>query len=276
MFRPWHPPVQRAPYSNRPGQRVAPSRARPHSEDAQPNEFVNKREGCPPAVSSSVAHNQPPQRGGRGTNRPPITRWDKQFIIWEPNGHIGRPPPPHSGVSSTPYPELPHPATDGRGGPRHPSATQPANYIAPRLGSFPSISSMPTVDVPTPKRRKLESSPPPEIKREFPTEAAAASTFTSVSPVSSVTLVGDHKVKRERSISPGLSTEPQLIAAGSKRYAPLPPECQKSQPNYRAARNAWARKEQEALKRLGLRVVRTLIRYVLYHSATLISYMSAS
>ncbi|KAI0255707.1 hypothetical protein BJV78DRAFT_1172590 [Lactifluus subvellereus] len=258
MFRPWHPPAQRAPHSNRPGQRAAPSRARPHSEDAQPNEFVNKRQRCPPAVSSSVTRNQPPRRGGRGTNRPSVTRRDKQLTIWEPTGSVRRPPPPHSGVSATPYSELPPPATGGSG-PRHPNAAQPPNDIAPRLGSFPLTPSTPTVDALAPKRRKLESTPPPEIKREFPTEVMAA-TFTSVSPVSSVTLVGDHKVKRERSISPELSAEPQLIAAGSKRYAPLPPECKQSQPNYRVARNAWARKEQEALKRLGLRVVRTFIR----------------
>jgi hypothetical protein len=80
--------------------------------------------------------------------------------------------------------------------------------------------------------------------------------------VSSETLVGEHKIKRERSISPDLSEPPQLITAGSKRYAPLPPQCKKSQPNYMTARNAWARKEQEALKRLGLKVIRTFIRFV--------------
>jgi hypothetical protein len=95
-----------------------------------------------------------------------------------------------------------------------------------------------------------------------------------VSPVSSETLVSEHRVKRERSISLELSAEPQLITAGSKRFAPLPPECKKSHPNHNAARNAWAKKEQEALKRLGLKVVRTFIRYVVQHSALPFSHMS--
>jgi hypothetical protein len=93
--------------------------------------------------------------------------------------------------------------------------------------------------------------------------------------VSSETLVGEHRVKRERSISPDLSAVPQLITSGSKRYAPLPPECRKSQPRYKMARNAWARKEQEALKRLGLKVVRTFIRFVVHHSVLPFSHMSS-
>jgi hypothetical protein len=86
--------------------------------------------------------------------------------------------------------------------------------------------------------------------------------------MSSETLVGEHHgVKKERSISPELSpTEPQLITAGTKRYQPLPPECMKSRPNYRAARSVWAKKEQEALKRLGFKVVRTFVRSVVHHS----------
>jgi hypothetical protein len=270
MFRPWYPPTQRGSTSSRPGQRLAPSRTRPHAEDAQPNEFVNKRQRCPPAVNSAV-HNQPPRRDGRGANRPLAIRREKQFIVWDPSSRTRRPPPPQSSVSAGPYPGLLPIATGG--GPRHVNAAHPTNDATPKFGSFTPTPSMLTLEAPAPKRRKLESPPRPEMKREFPTETTAFTFASSVSPVSSVTLVGDHKVKRERSISPELSaaSEPQLITAGSRRYAPLPPECKKSQPHYRAARNAWARKEQEALKRLGLRVVRTFIRSVPPHSATQIS-----
>jgi hypothetical protein len=50
----------------------------------------------------------------------------------------------------------------------------------------------------------------------------------------------------------------------------------KSQPNYKAARSAWAKKAQEELKRLGLRVVRTFIRFVVPHSALSCFHMSSS
>jgi hypothetical protein len=61
---------------------------------------------------------------------------------------------------------------------------------------------------------------------------------------------------RGRSVTP-------LNTSGAKRYAPLPLECRETHTNHTAARSAWARKEQEALRRLGLRVVRTLIGFVL-------------
>lgn len=134
------------------------------------------------------------------------------------------------------------------------------------LGNFASVPSVLPRGAPAPKRRKLEGSPLTRMKRGHTTEKMMAF-MSSVSPVSSETLVGEHRIKRERSISPELSAEPQLITAGSKRYAPLPPECEKSRPGYRAARNAWAQKQQEAVRRLGLKVVRTFIRSVVHRSA---------
>ena len=141
---------------------------------------------------------------------------------------------------------------------------------------MPSAPSVLPPEPPAPKRRKLKGAPFAEIKRGFPTEKIVSAVTPSASPVSSERLVGEHRVKRERSLSPELSAVPQVIQAGSKRYAPLPPECRKFQPNNKAARNAWAKKEQEALRRLGLRVVRTFIRSVGNHSALSFSHMSFS
>jgi hypothetical protein len=147
------------------------------------------------------------------------------------------------------------------------NAAQPTTNHTRRQRILPSAPSVPAPEPPASKRRKLEGAPFAEIKRGCPTEKIVSTSTSSVSPVSSETLVGEHRVKRERSISPDLSAVPQPITSGSKRYAPLPPECRTSQPKYKTARNAWARKEQEALKRLGLKVVRTFIRFVVHHSA---------
>ena len=146
------------------------------------------------------------------------------------------------------------------------SAAQPASDHTWRPRILPSEPSMLPSEPPAPKRRKREGAPFAEIKRGFPTEKIVSAVTSPASPVPSETLAGEHRIKRERSLSPELSAVPQVITAGSKRYAPLPPECRKSQPNHKAARNAWAKKEQKALKRLGLRVVRTFIRSVGNHS----------
>jgi hypothetical protein len=154
------------------------------------------------------------------------------------------------------------------------NTTQSTSDHTWRPRNFPSAPSIPPPEPPAPKRRKLEDVSFAEIKRRCPTEKIVPKLTSSVSPMSSKTLVGELKIKRERSTSPVLSTVPQLITAGSKRYAPLPPKCRKSQPNYRAARNAWARKEQGALKRLGLRVVRTFVRFVVHYLTLPFSHMS--
>jgi hypothetical protein len=143
------------------------------------------------------------------------------------------------------------------------SVAQPASDHTWRLRNLPSApSSVPPSAPRAPKRRKREGAPFAEIRRESPPreKIASAAVTPSALPVASETLV--HRIKRERTLSPELSAVPQVITAGSKRYAPLPPECRKSQPSHKTARNAWAKKEQKALKRLGLRVVRTFIRCV--------------
>jgi hypothetical protein len=152
--------------------------------------------------------------------------------------------------------------------------TPPSNFAQPtstndrRLRSSVSTPLTLPSEPPPPKRRKLERPPLVETKRASLAGKIVQASTSSVSPVSSETLVGEHRVKKERSISPGsCPTGPRLITAGTKRYAPLPPECMKSQPNYKAARSAWAKKVQEELKRLGLKVVRTFIRFVVPHSA---------
>ena len=152
--------------------------------------------------------------------------------------------------------------------------TPPSNSAQPTINSerrLRSSVSTPSLVLPSepppPKRRKLERPPLVETRHASLKGKTIPASTRSVSPVSSETLVGEHRVKKERSVSPGLSsTEPRLITAGTKRYAPLPPECRKSQPNYKAARSAWAKKVQEELKRLGLKVVRTFIRFVVHHS----------
>jgi hypothetical protein len=161
------------------------------------------------------------------------------------------------------------------GGPALPQADRSAGRRAWITPNFPSAPSGPPSDAPAPKRRKLQGSPVSTINRRPPIQRTASALPSPAPLVSSETLVGDGEsgVKRERSITPELSDEPQLITAGSKRYVPIPPDCQKSRPNYKAARSAWAKKEQEALKKLGLKVVRTFIRCVTHHSPLLLSHM---
>ncbi|KAI0299277.1 hypothetical protein BC826DRAFT_996406 [Russula brevipes] len=230
MFRPWRPSSQRGSNSRHSTQQRAavPNRSS-HPEDAQPNESVDKRQRHPPAVSTSrVDAQQKRWRGGR----------DAKFVIWEP---------PRSTPQTSDRPTLPTVA-------RPAGATRMSEKIPLGPSALPS-------EAPAPKRRRLEEDPRlTQIKCQLPTERMVSTFTSSASPVSSETLVGEHRLKRGRSTSPALSPEPQLITAGSRRYAPLPPECRKSNPNYKAARNAWAKKEQDELKRLGLKVARTFIR----------------
>lgn len=249
MFRPWYPSRRRG------SQRTTESRPLSHPEDAQPNESVDRRQRCPPAVNRAATQ-QPYWRVGQGPRR------NTQFVPWEPSGSMRRVPPSTYHVP---------PANSGVPPPSN--TIQPPNSLTWRPGHSVSTPSMPP-----PKRRKLECPPITEIRRESLTERMVSASTSSVSPMSSETLVGgEHGVKRERSISPELSSnEPQIITAGTKRYQPLPPECRKSQPNYKAARNAWAKKEQEALKRLGFKVVRSFVRSVVHHSDLPFSHMSFS
>ena len=140
----------------------------------------------------------------------------------------------------------------------------------------PIISA--TIGASASKASEIRECPPlVETKRGSLTGKIIPASTSSVSPVSAETLVGEHRVKKERSLSPELSSiDRQPVTAGTKRYAPLPPECMKSQPNYKAARSAWAKKVQEELKRLGLKVVRTFIRFVVPPSALSCSHMSSS
>ncbi|KAH9975779.1 hypothetical protein BGW80DRAFT_63479 [Lactifluus volemus] len=172
MFRPWYPPAQRGSFSRHTGQRVGPSRGtRSRTEDAQPNEFVNKRQRRPPAITS-VAHNQTPRRGGRGTSRPSATCRDKPFTVWDPSSRcMRRPPPPpqqSSGSAADPCPgQLPL-ATTTSGGPERATFPHAANDATPRLDNFMPASSM--LEAPPTKRPKQES---PELNREPPTETTS-------------------------------------------------------------------------------------------------------
>ena len=246
--------------SNRSGLRLA--RTGPRLEDAQPNETVNRRQRHPPTVNSA-AHSRRSWWVGRGQNRPQATRQNIHTVARERTGSTRRPLPSTSTRHAVPHARPHSLATAGGTGylntAQSSTDTRPRS---PRRGHSASTPKMPTLGSPVPKRQKLVGSPRVEVKLEIPSEAMVPSLTSSVSPVSSETLVSDHKVKMERSISPELYAQPQLNTTGSKRYAPLPPECRKSHPNHAAARFAWAKKEQEALKRLGLRVVRSFIRFV--------------
>lgn len=263
MFR-WHPSGsrQRGSTSSRGSHRNTFSRPLTHQEDAQPNESVDKRQRCPPAINTA-APQQPPQRGGyaprrhtrfvpRGTSGP--TRLSSRYV----------PPPPPTN----------HPPLATGGAPTPSNAIELASNYAWSSGNTVAMPSTQPSQPSPPKRRKLEGPPVAEINLGSRTGGVALAPTPSMSPVSSETLVGEQLVKKERSISPELSstevTEPRLITAGTKRYVPLPPECMKSQANFKAARSAWAWKEQEALRRLGFKVVRTFVRSVVHHSSSVI------
>jgi hypothetical protein len=250
------PVVHRA--SHRFGPRLA-SRTGPRSEDAQPNESVNRRQRQPPTVSSA-AHSRRPWWARRGKNQLPAAQ---QSMPRERPGPSRRAQPSTSVKHAVPYARPQSLASAGGTG--YPNTTHSpidAGLRQPRQGCSVSASEMSTSGPSASKRQRQLDSPSVEIKHEVPTETMASSFASSVSPVSSETLVGEHLVKMERDISPELYPQPQLSTSGSKRYAPLPLECRKSHPNHVAARSAWVRKEREALRRLGLRVVRSFIRFV--------------
>lgn len=71
------------------------------------------------------------------------------------------------------------------------------------------------------------------------------------------------RIKQEEPDSPPPLPQRRLITSGSQRYSIIPPECRKAQPGFKKAREAWSRREAEALKILGLKPVRTFIRCVL-------------
>lgn len=249
MVRSWKPYAVH-PASNRFGLRA--TRSGPRSEDAQPNESVNRRQRFPPTINSAT-------HGRRAWWRAPVSHRSSQVAVRGRPGSSTR--RALSSTSTVPYARPRSPTTtSGTGCPN--TAQSPIDTIPrpPRPGHSASTPSIPASRSPAPKRQKLEGSPRVEIKREIPTETMGSNFASSVSPVSSETLVSNPKVKVERGISPELCSNPQLNTSGSKRYAPLPLECRKSHPNHAAARSAWARKEQEALRRLGLRVVRSFIR----------------
>ena len=250
------PVVHRA--SNRFGLRMA-SRNGPRSEDAQPNESVNRRQRQPPTVNSA-AHSRRSWWARRVQNQSPAAQ---QSVPRERTGPPRRAQPSTSIKHAVPYTR----PQSSAGGTRFPNTAHPPTDTERRQlrqGHSVSTSEMPMSGSSASKRQKQLDCLKVETKHEVPTEMTASSSFaSSVSPVSSETLVGEHnKVKMERDISPELYAQPQLSTSGSKRYAPLPLECRRSHPNYVAARSAWARKEQEALRRLGLRVVRSFIRFV--------------
>ena len=257
MFRSWYPSgsSQRGSASSRGSQRNTFASPLTHQEDAQPNESVDKRQRCPPAINRA-APPQPPRRGGyapRRTTHPRGARGTSGSTRYVP------PPPTYDVPLAT-------------GGDPTPSNTvEPASNYAWSSGSSVAMSSTQPSHPPPPKRRKLEGPPVAEINLGSRTGGVVPAPTPSMSPVSSETLVGEQLVKKERSISPELSSaEPRLITAGTKRYVPLPPECLKSHPNFKAARTAWAWKEQEALRRLGLKVVRTFVRSVVHHSSPIV------
>ncbi|KAF7985679.1 hypothetical protein HWV62_2231 [Athelia sp. TMB] len=68
------------------------------------------------------------------------------------------------------------------------------------------------------------------------------------------------RIKQEEPDSPPPLPQRRLITSGSQRYSIIPPECRKAQPGFKKAREAWSRREAEALKILGLKPVRTFIR----------------
>ncbi|KAF8269684.1 hypothetical protein EI94DRAFT_924285 [Lactarius quietus] len=245
--------------SNRFGLRFA--RTGPRSEDAQPNESVNKRQRQPPTVNSA-AHSRRPWWVGRGQNRPPATHPSIQSVARERSGSTRRVPTSTSVKHAVPYarPHTPLATTGGTGYPNTTQTPMDTGPRQPRQGYCASTLEIPVSVSPASNCHRLLDYPSVGIKHEIPTQTMASRFTPSVSPVSSETLVSDNKVKVERSVSPELYAQPQLNTSGSKRYAPLPLECRRSHPNHAAARSAWARKEQEALRRLGLRVVRTFIR----------------
>jgi len=246
--------------SNRSGSRTLKSG--PRSEDIQPNESINKRQRLPPTVNS-VTQNQRARWVGRRPNRFPVTHQKTHSILHEPSGSMRGPPSSTLATLAVPYAQPHCPASTGDTSCQN--TAQSVNDIESRqsrLGHTASTPSLPTSESPAPKRRKLEGSPSVEVRDKISTGTIASNFPFSVSSASSETLVSDPRVKVERSDSPELHSKPQLNTSGSKRYAPIPPECRKSHPNHTEARSAWVRKEQEALMRLGLRVVRTFIRFV--------------
>ncbi|KAH9175904.1 hypothetical protein EDB89DRAFT_235717 [Lactarius sanguifluus] len=189
MVRSWKPYAVH-PASNRFGPRA--TRSGPRSEDAQPNESVNRRQRFPPTINSAT-------HGRRPWWRAPVSHRNAQVAVRGRPGSSTR-RAPSSTSTTVPYARPRSPTTtSGTGCPN--TAQSPIDTIPrpPRPGHSASTPSpsIPASGSPAPKRQKLEGSPRVEIKREIPTETMGSNFASSVSPVSSET---NPKVKVERGI----------------------------------------------------------------------------
>ncbi|TDL23813.1 hypothetical protein BD410DRAFT_787095 [Rickenella mellea] len=98
---------------------------------------------------------------------------------------------------------------------------------------------------------------PPRPQFASPRQTSRASPTRS--PATHVTN-GDKVIKRERSLSPPLSSTRRLVTSGSKFIGPVPLPCAKGRPTYPEERKKWAREEIAKLTRLGLTPEKYFIR----------------
>ncbi|KAK0494948.1 hypothetical protein EDD18DRAFT_1173225 [Armillaria luteobubalina] len=209
-----------------------------HAEDYQPNECINKRkQAAPPVISTTSRGGRPFIRGAGlrgGGNRASFSR--RQSIAG------GSPLRAYSNASL-------HPVA-----PRNPFRVQapPASYSSSTINDPPSNTrnNFEAVEIRVPNIT-IE----PENKRQKLTheETAVVAVSTPCSHPPDAPLKTE---EADTNVTP-LATP---TTTGSKRYHPLPPDCQKSHPNWSTNRKHWYKLESKFLKSRGLNILRSFFR----------------
>lgn len=136
---------------------------------------------------------------------------------------------------------------------------------SPKLVPSPSTSQRHSPS-PSAKRRRLNSvstpvTPPASVKKE---EGSQSSSLQTSLPSTSTAKHVKIKLEQQSPSPPSDLPHRSLVTSGCSRYAPVPPECEKSSPNYRENRQKWIHKELAVLKSLGLKLIaKPLVRYTL-------------
>ncbi|EJD53817.1 hypothetical protein AURDEDRAFT_157064 [Auricularia subglabra TFB-10046 SS5] len=181
------------------------------------------------------------------------------------------PTPPPRALEPTPPPPQRIEQRDASLSPRY-SPSLPSSSSLPTLDSAPSPPTSwpapaPTAPYSHPRRRAiLDVSTNPPRTPSGPRQAASHSPMPSRAPPApsppapSPPAPSPPAVKLERTTTPPLSDVPPVYKESGVLYLPLPDDCKRVVPTFRANRDAWKAREVAALKDLGLAAKPEFIR----------------
>lgn len=174
-----------------------------------------------------------------------------------------------------------------------PALPLPAPALAPPDATtdqhqLPIISPKSNSDEPRPAKRQRRHEPSEELSlssqpsamdcQPFPNEAQAASQETSMLPeaytsnrssssappsIPHLSKTNDPVTIKQERLSPSppaLFPSAKQVTSGSRRHAPMPENCMRTNPDYKKCRNTWRMEMCDELVRKGLRVRRSFIR----------------